>query len=141
MFLLIGAGPRVKEIGESQTMICPACGRFSRMTPYVERSELRLFFIPVFKWKKRYLAVAGCCGETFLLDPEVGRAIENGEPATINETFLLDPEVGRAIENGEPATINETNLEFLSEPPVLCEHCKKPVDTTHKYCPHCGKEI
>ena len=119
MFLLIGAGPRVKEIGESQTMICPACGRFSRMTPYVERSDLRLFFIPVFKWKKRYLAVAGCCGET----------------------FLLDPEVGRAIENGEPATINETNLEFLSEPPVLCEHCKKPVDTTHKYCPHCGKEI
>lgn len=119
MFLLIGAGPRVKEIGESQMMICPSCGRFSRMTPYVERQEVRLFFIPLARWKTRYFTVANCCGET----------------------FRLDPEVGRAIEKGDPVTIDESDLEFINQPPVLCEHCRKPVEPHHTYCPHCGKAL
>lgn len=118
MFLLIGAGPHVKEISDSQMMICPSCGRFSRMTPYAKRQELRLFFIPVFKWKTRYFTVADCCGEN----------------------FLLDPEIGHALTKGHPVTIDESDLTLINPSRVLCEHCKKPVEAHHTYCPHCGKE-
>ena len=72
MFLLIGAGPHTKQIGDSQMMICPSCGRFSRMTPYVRRQEIRLFFLPVARFRRQYYAKASCCGEIFQLDPEVG---------------------------------------------------------------------
>lgn len=119
MFLLIGAGPRVKEIGEGQSMICPSCGRFSRMTTMVERQELRLFFIPVFRWRARYYAKASCCGEMFRVDPEKGRALQHGEPVTL-EPDDLDPVGGERL---------------------ACPSCGGFIEASHTYCPHCGERL
>lgn len=119
MFLLIGAGPHTKQIGDSQMMICPSCGRFSRMTPYVRRQEIRLFFLPVARFRRQYYAKASCCGEI----------------------FQLDPEVGRSIERGEPVTIDESDLTFTGTPQQFCAACQRPVEPSHTYCPHCGEEL
>ena len=119
MFLLVGAGPKVKTIGDGQMMICPSCGRFSRMTPFVEKQEVRLFFVPVLKIRAKYFAKASCC----------------------HEIFKLDPEIGRAIERGEPITIDESDLEATGTGTVTCPECGGIIEDHHRYCPHCGKDL
>lgn len=119
MFLLIGAGPKVKEIGEGQMMICPGCGRFSRMIPFVQKQELRLFFIPIFRFSPKYFVQSSCCGETFRLDPALGREIERGEPVTIDESDIQ----------------SDTNYSHT------CPQCGSAVEPTHRFCPHCGKTL
>lgn len=119
MFLLVSAGPKVKEIGDGQMMICPACGRFSRMTPYVEKQEVRLFFLPIFKFRSKYFVKASCC----------------------HDLFQLEPEIGRAIERGEHITIDEGDLQSTGENTKTCPYCRGVIEESHQFCPHCGKNL
>lgn len=47
-----------------------------------------IIFIPIFKWGSKYYVQTSCCGKTYKLDNEVGRAIEKGEPIVISQNDL-----------------------------------------------------
>ncbi len=119
MFFIVSASPKVKDIGDGQMMICPSCGRFSRMTPYVEKQEIRLFFLPIARFRPKYFARASCC----------------------HEHFILDPEVGRSLERGELITMDESDLEAQGTNTITCAHCGGIVEEHHRFCPHCGKDL
>lgn len=85
MFFMMGIYDRTKEIeynGEIQ--ICPSCGRYCNYRIYVTYMCLSVFFIPVFRWGKKYYAETSCCGKRIELSREQGRKAEHGDKITID---------------------------------------------------------
>ena len=81
-------------------------------------TALYLFFIPIFKWGRKYYVQTSCCGKT----------------------YKLDNEVGRAIEKGEPVVKSQNDLEYEGQTPVIkkCNYCGYVTEENFEYCPKCG---
>ena len=118
-FLLIGIHDKIKHVGDAPNFTCPACGALCCMHISVLYSSLQLFLLPVFRWNRRYLATAPCCGAVFELDPAEGRAFERGEESTIDPAFLHK----------------------ASGFPDVCPACGARIPSGANYCFHCGKPL
>ena len=46
------------------------------------------FFIPLFKWNKRFYVQMSCCSAIYELEPEIGKAILRGEEPAITSADL-----------------------------------------------------
>ena len=55
MFFIMGITEGRKDFDFSQTVICDSCGKYGRYQVFMIYTVLSLFFIPTFKWNKRYL--------------------------------------------------------------------------------------
>ena len=55
------------------------------------------FFIPLFKWNRRYYVKMDCCEAVYELEPEVGKAVLRGENPDITEADLRMQEPGRKV--------------------------------------------
>ena len=81
---------------------------------------LLLFFIPVFKWNKKYYVKYTCC----------------------NEIYSLNPEKGRLIEQGENPPILKDDLElYYKENYKFCNNCNEKWSDSYEYCPKCGRKL
>jgi len=65
MIFIGGISQGHKDLGFLQTLICKKCGRFSSVSVYMVYTYFSFFFIPLFKWGKKYYAVSNCCQTTF----------------------------------------------------------------------------
>ena len=54
MFFMMGITDGRKDLDFNQQIICSQCGRYGRYQVYMTYMVLSLFFIPCFKWNKRY---------------------------------------------------------------------------------------
>ena len=90
MFFIMGITDGQKELPyDSGGMnICKSCGAYSRYTVFMTYTCLSLFFIPTFKWGKKYYVKASCCGSVFELNEEKGKAIARGEDVRITDADL-----------------------------------------------------
>lgn len=89
MFFIMGIYDKIKEIEFNADMqICQSCGRYCSYKMYVTYVCLSLFFIPVFRWNKRYYVVSSCCGERYRLLQEKGKRAERGEKITITQADI-----------------------------------------------------
>ena len=88
MFFIIGINDGRKDLDFNQTVICSRCGRYGSYRVYRTFLQLLLFFIPCFKWGKKYYVEMSCCGTTYHLAPEVGKRIAKGEMVTIQDSDL-----------------------------------------------------
>lgn len=79
MLFIFGINQREKQLDFAQAAVCPCCGRYGHISVWVRYSYFMLFFIPIFKWGRRYFARMDCCGKAAPLDEQTGRAIERGE--------------------------------------------------------------
>ena len=68
--------------------ICKSCGAYCRYRVYCTYMSFTLFFIPLFKWSKRYIVECLNCGTIFNLDKEIGKKIEYGENVIISQEHL-----------------------------------------------------
>lgn len=118
MFFIMGINQEQKELDFDQTVICPGCGRFGHLRVVVVYTCLSLFFLPVFKWGKRYYATMSCCGASCELDAELGQDIARGR------VTQLDP----------------SQLHFSqSHCRRCCRSCGYTTDDhTFDFCPKCG---
>ena len=123
MFFMIGITDGQKELNVEQSVHCPSCGNYGFLRIWVSYYQLILFFLPIFRWGKRYTAELSCCGSVFELDPEVGRAIERGEAVRVGEKDLS------LIRTGEEA------------PGRYCPWCGYPLNDEFEYCPKCGTKL
>ncbi|MCX7615409.1 MAG: zinc ribbon domain-containing protein, partial [Clostridiales bacterium] len=87
-FFVSGVRTKSKDIGNIPNVICPGCGAYSNLYIAMIYETLHLFFIPTFKWNKRYLVTDPACGAVFELDRELGIAFERGEINTIDPSGL-----------------------------------------------------
>ena len=108
-----------KRFDFSQTIICNVCGAYGRYEVFMTFMYLSLFFIPCFRWNKRYYVRTTCCNSLYELNPEVGKRIARGEDIEIRESDLI------------PLSGSRRNIR-------RCGRCGFSTEENFTYCPHCG---
>mgnify|MGYP002402055612 CR=1 FL=1 len=114
---IFGVQPGRRQVGEG-TGICPACEAFDRYEVEETYTYLHFFFIPIWKWNKRYYVRTRCCGRRMALDEAIGARIAQGE------RIQLRP---------EHITAREPELQEQ-----VCRECGSPLRQDYRFCPHCG---
>ena len=126
MFLIFGINSATKELEYHKTVICGRCGSYGRYQVTMTYMCFSLFFIPIFRWNRRYFVRMSCCDTVYELNAEIGRRISRGEQADISERDLSLIQTGRASWNPIAGT---------------CPNCGGELDTSFRFCPHCGYQI
>ncbi|WP_455537725.1 zinc ribbon domain-containing protein [Terrisporobacter sp.] len=122
MFFIGGIYNREKKLDYTQNTICSSCGAFDRMEVFMTYMCFSLFFIPIFKWNKKYYVKYSCCDSVYILDDEVGKKISYGDDISISESDLR-------ILNNNTATVNK------------CNNCGYIYDSSFNFCPKCGQKL
>ncbi len=137
MFFIGGVGQGSKALNFSGTIQCRFCGSQSRCQIVMTYYYFSFFFIPLFKWNKRFLVQMLCCDAVYELAPEAGRAIARGEMVEIREQDL------KRIQDGRYRYSSVQTPEAQSELPEVrrCPICKSEVPGEYKYCPNCGQRL
>jgi hypothetical protein len=78
MFFIGGISSGVKPLEYLKTVICGRCGAYGRYQVYMTYMYFSFFFIPIFKWNRRFFVEMSCCGAVYELDPEVGKRLLRG---------------------------------------------------------------
>lgn len=121
MFFMMGITDEHKELEFSQVTVCSACGAYGRYRVYMTCTLLSLFFIPCFRWNRRYFVETSCCGTLYMLDAEVGRCIARGEDVEIRPEHLSPCGQGGAYKR--------------------CGNCGYATQEDFDFCPKCGKKF
>lgn len=122
MFFVFGVSNKEKELDFTQTTICPSCGSYGRYQVFMTYTYLSLFFIPTFKWNKKYYVKTSCCNSLYSIEDDLGKAIERGENLTIHESDL------------HPINVNYNQERY-------CPNCSYKLESEYDYCPKCGRKI
>ena len=123
MIFIGGISQGEKILNYTQTVICDICGRYGRYQVIMTYMYFSFFFIPLFKWNKRFYVKMTCCGSVYELDPEVGRRLEKGEAIEIRPQDLT-PVSGTG---GGWGTGRKR-----------CANCGYETDEDFDFCPKCG---
>ncbi len=121
MFFIIGISQKQKKLEFNQMSVCPCCGRYGQVEIIMTYTYLMFFFIPLFKWGRRYYVVMKCCGTSTELDQEVGRAIETGEQVNLDLERIM---------------VSCQHLQIKR-----CANCGFSTDEDFEYCPKCGMRL
>lgn len=123
MFFMMSVTDGRKDLEYAGTVtVCDSCGRYGRMNVFMTYTVLALFFIPVLKWNRRYFVQMSCCGQTYALDPEIGRSIAAGENVQIRPEDLKD--IGGSASAWK-----------------VCSNCGYRTDEDFDFCPKCGGRL
>lgn len=90
MFFIMGISQKMKELGFSSPIECPGCGRYSSFLVFMTYTYLSLFFIPIFRWNKRYFVRSLCCGRVYEVDRENAMRILTKDNVTVDPGHLLE---------------------------------------------------
>lgn len=126
MFFIMGVSQGRKNIPHHQLVICERCGQYGRYEVMMTYMYFSLFFLPLFKWKKRYFVKTSCCNSLYQLDSRVGRALARGAEVEITSRDLI------LIQKGTAARQEAMEHKF-------CIHCGyTTTESDFAYCPKCG---
>ena len=95
MIFIGGISQGQKILDYVKTVICDRCGGYGRYQVYMTYMYFSFFFIPLFKWNKKFYVKMSCCGTVYELDPEVGKALLHGQQADIKSSDLTLVQEGR----------------------------------------------
>ncbi len=124
MFFIMGISSAQKKLNFIQTMLCSRCSQFGRFEFYMSYTYLSLFFLPVFKWNKKFYTKTSCCGTIYSIDSGIGKRILKGENITLTEQDL------HLVTTGYQYTKSHS-----------CPHCGYVSDSDFQYCPKCGNRF
>ncbi|MCR5475021.1 MAG: zinc ribbon domain-containing protein [Lachnospiraceae bacterium] len=122
MFLIMGFTQGRKDFDINQLMSCTLCGAYGSFKVFMTYTVLSLFFIPTFKWGKKYYVETTCCHALYELDPEVGKRIANGENIEIRQEDLTK------VMDGQSSV-------------KVCQSCGYMTGEDFEYCPKCGSRF
>ncbi|WP_125154057.1 zinc ribbon domain-containing protein [Clostridium rectalis] len=117
---ILGIEDRRKTVKVIQNSVCKACNRLSSYELIKENTVFHLFFIPIFKWNKRYYLVSRCCNSIFQIPIEIGEEIENSKRQTIQDDDLEDVHINSS---------------------EVCINCGLNIEKSFQYCPRCGSRL
>lgn len=119
---IFGADERKKEIKSIQNVVCKACENMTTYKLIRVNKIFHLFFIPIFKWDKRYYLISRCCNTIFSIPYNLGESLENSEDVDIKDEDL------------------EQINSYVNTNERICSNCGNMVKSNFKYCPHCGEK-
>lgn len=123
MFFILGISQGRKRLEYTKTVICGVCSGYGRYQVFMTYTCLSLFFIPVFKWGRRYYVEMSCCNTTYELKEDKGNLIRLGRPVDISEQDL---------------TLREAGWSNFRQGHKLCKGCGYETEEDFLYCPQCG---
>lgn len=120
MFFIGGISSKSVKLDFNQPMICFSCGRYGSFQVYMEYIYISIFFIPLFKWNKKYYVKSSCC----------------------NNIYSISNELGRRIEKGDNITLKEEDLHLFQKGLISygCPNCGFIMNTDYNFCPNCGEK-
>ncbi|MDO5037934.1 MAG: zinc-ribbon domain-containing protein [Tissierellia bacterium] len=124
MIFLASYTTEEKDIPLDQDLVIhDSCGQYGRYQPFYMANTLRLFFIPLGRFNKRFFVRMTCCGEIYGLKEEVGLALLRGKKSSIRPQDLVD--------------INNYAGSGLKK----CPSCGILVESADFYCKNCGQRL
>ena len=153
MIFIGGISSGMKPIEYLKTVICGRCGAYGRYQVYMTYMYFSFFFIPLFKWNRRFYVKMSCCGAVYELDPEVGRRLLRGENLEIRETDLTLVQDGggnpwaaeserNALRRRAGMVTERTAAGTGQDGPVKkCGSCGFETQEDYAYCPRCGTPL
>lgn len=127
MFFIASVNQGKKNIGHHQLVICDKCGQYGRYEVLMTYMYFSFFFIPIFKWKRRYYVKSSCCHSMYQLNNKVGNLIRRGKEVEITPKDLT------LLQRGSHTKQNQPVQKF-------CIHCSfTTTEADFAYCPKCGK--
>lgn len=130
MIFIGGISQGQKVLDYVKTVICDRCGRYGRYQVYMTYMYFSFFFIPLFKWNRRFYVKMSCCGGLYELDPQVGKILLKGGQVDITQ--------------GDLTLVQEGNCSFDNGYGNLtkrCAGCGYETKEDFEFCPKCGKRL
>jgi hypothetical protein len=124
---VFGIESKEKEIKILNNLNCKNCNLSVAGRLIKSFSFFHFFFIPLFKWNENYYVICNNCNTVYSVSKEKGKAIERGED--LNITYWDMQEVHNEYYNDNYYGAKK------------CSNCGNVVESSFKYCPHCGAKI
>ena len=122
VFFFFGIMPVEKRLPYTLGGICSHCGQACDYEVYLVANCFSLFFIPLFRFGKKYLVRMSCCGNVYLLQTALGKALEAGEQIALSQKDLIAYSGDFSVRS-------------------VCPHCGSPVEDHFLHCPRCGGKL
>ena len=90
------------------------------------------FFIPLFKWNKKFYVKMSCCEAVYELDPEKGKALARGQQADITQADLT-----LVQEGNRRSSYADGSYKVWKH----CVRCGDETEEDFEYCPKCGGRL
>lgn len=120
MFFIFGINTKREELPLDKLDICNNCGSYGRAQAFMEYSCFSVFFVPIFKWNKKYFIQMSCC----------------------NALYELRSDIGRDLEWGRVELIHEYDLSLIwADQRSRCPNCGNLTRPEYEYCPSCGEHL
>jgi len=114
---IFGIQNKSRLIREFDNVVCPNCGRLSRTELIESYSYFHFFFIPLFKWGRRYFLRLRCCGTLYEVDRDYADQLKSGD------------------------TIDFDRLKKMGSAGGFCPNCGNYVNPGFNFCPRCGAKL
>ena len=132
MIFIGGISQGQKILDYVKTVICDRCGGYGRYQVYMTYMYFSFFFIPLFKWNKRFYVKMSCCDAVYELDPEMGKALLHGQQVDIKSSDLTLVQEGRRRGYYDSGTYKTWKK---------CGNCGFETEEDFEYCPKCGRRL
>lgn len=121
MFFIFGINQKEEKINYNSNLFIHSCGKYGRIEIYKTYMTLSIFFIPTFKWSKKYYVKYNCCNEVYELDKSIGERIQSGENLEIKEEYLINF--------------------YYKDTRKVCSNCGSIWNEFYEFCPKCGNKL
>ncbi len=118
---IFGIEQKEKELREFENIVCPDCGRLSRAVLILQYTFFHVFFIPTFRWNRRYFIRVRGCGAVYEADCDDGRQLQSAGDIDFSRL--------KKVSSGFGA---------YKDYYTTCASCGSAFDSDFAYCPHCG---
>lgn len=121
MFFIGGITQKQELLQFNQIIECKNCNQYTQLKVFMVYTYFSFFFIPLFKWGKRYFVQTNCC----------------------NSVCELSKETGKAIEQGTITSLDVSSLHFMhtQNNRKVCNICGYTTNENFDYCPKCGNKL
>lgn len=116
---IFGVEQKEKEI-KSFRVVCPDCGRMALAALYMSFTYFHIFFIPTFRWNKRYCVKLQCCGNVYDVPEDYSTQLKESDSLDFSRLKKVYEQ-------------NARNSFY-----VTCPNCGKSFERGFPYCPYCG---
>jgi len=119
MFFVFGITSGSKDLGTRRCRALSCCGS-SMAAVICTFQQFTLFFIPIFRFGKRYFVTCPSCGSVYEMAKPEGQRVERDTSAEIS------PDQIYIVQGANRKT---------------CPGCHCAIDPNSRYCPNCGTRL
>lgn len=138
MIFIGGISQGQKILNYGKTMVCRRCGSYGRYEVFMTYMYFSFFFIPLFKWSKKFYVRMTCCGALYQLDQEVGMMILKGQDVEITPKDLTLIQEGKGGWENQASQSGENSQKDKT---LRCPICGYEAQGDFNYCPKCGQRL